>query len=163
MARNAPGSFAVCPFIVRSAHHSVFAVWLFGGSAFTKEYVLGVADYSQATWSQNFIASVAGAVASIAVAAPLDTVKTRIQNANFEQKVPGVDGRKGPRSQRGRFSVLQGLDTKGTLGRVQWYLTDPLLRFPSRRVIDSCRWPEAGLQLYPRSVVDTFLWQVRLE
>ncbi|KAG9317152.1 mitochondrial carrier protein [Chiua virens] len=73
MARNAPGSFA-----------------LFGGSAATKEYLLGVSDYSKATWTQNFIASVAGAVASITVAAPLDTVKTRIQNANFEHKVPGV-------------------------------------------------------------------------
>lgn len=47
-------------------------------------------DYSKATWTQNFIASVAGAVASITVAAPLDTIKTRIQNANFEQKVPGL-------------------------------------------------------------------------
>lgn len=73
MARNAPGSFS-----------------LFGASAFTKDYVLGVKDYSQATWSQNFVASIAGAVASIAVAAPLDTVKTRIQNANFENKVSGV-------------------------------------------------------------------------
>lgn len=73
MARNAPGSFA-----------------LFGASAVTKEYALGVTDYSKATWTQNFIASIAGAVASITIAAPLDTVKTRIQNANFEQKVPGL-------------------------------------------------------------------------
>ncbi|KAK7458848.1 high copy suppressor of abf2 [Stygiomarasmius scandens] len=73
MARNAPGSFA-----------------LFGASAVTKDYVLGVSDYSKATWTQNFIASIAGAVASITVAAPLDTVKTRIQNANFESKVPGT-------------------------------------------------------------------------
>jgi len=72
MARNAPGSFA-----------------LFGASAVTKEYVLGVTDYSKATWTQNFIASIAGAVASITIAAPLDVVKTRIQNANFESKVPG--------------------------------------------------------------------------
>lgn len=72
--------------------HSLLTIshQLFGGSAATKEYVLGVTDYSQATWTQNFIASVAGAVASITVAAPLDTVKTRIQNANFEQKVPGL-------------------------------------------------------------------------
>jgi len=59
MARNAPGSFA-----------------LFGASAVTKDYVLGVSDYSKATWTQNFIASVAGAVASITVAAPLDTIKS---------------------------------------------------------------------------------------
>ncbi|KAG6877419.1 hypothetical protein C0993_007662 [Termitomyces sp. T159_Od127] len=73
MARNAPGSFA-----------------LFGASAFTKDYVLGVSDYRKATWTQNFIASVAGAVASITIAAPLDVVKTRIQNANFEHKVHGL-------------------------------------------------------------------------
>ncbi|WFD24140.1 high copy suppressor of abf2 [Malassezia equina] len=72
-ARNAPGSFA-----------------LFGGSAFTKEYVFGLKNYSDATWGQNFVASIAGSVASITVAAPLDVVKTRIQNANFESKVGGV-------------------------------------------------------------------------
>lgn len=62
---------------------------LFGASAFTKEFVLGITDYSKATWFQNFIASTAGAVASITVAAPLDVIKTRIQNANFETKVSG--------------------------------------------------------------------------
>jgi hypothetical protein len=72
-ARNAPGSFA-----------------LFGGSAFTKEYLFGLKNYSDATWGQNFVASIAGSIASITVAAPLDVVKTRIQNANFESKVGGV-------------------------------------------------------------------------
>ncbi|PWN51310.1 mitochondrial carrier [Violaceomyces palustris] len=72
-ARNAPGSFA-----------------LFGGSAFTKEYIFGLKDYNSATWTQNFFASIGGSVASITVAAPLDVVKTRIQNANFESKVGGV-------------------------------------------------------------------------
>jgi len=62
-------------------------IQLFGASAFTKDYVLGVSDYSSATWTQNFVASIAGAVASITVAAPLDVVKTRIQQANFENKV----------------------------------------------------------------------------
>ena len=56
----------------------------------TKEYLFGIQDYHKATWGQNFVASVAGAVASITVAAPLDTVKTRIQNANFENKVSGM-------------------------------------------------------------------------
>ena len=51
--------------------------------------MFGIQDYHKATWGQNFVASVAGAVASITVAAPLDTVKTRIQNANFETNVPG--------------------------------------------------------------------------
>jgi len=95
MARNAPGSFA-----------------LFGASAVTKEYVLGVTDYSKATWGQNFIASIAGAVASITVAAPLDTVKTRIQNANFEQKVPGVVVVKELLKNEGPTAFFKGLTPK---------------------------------------------------
>lgn len=51
---------------------------------------MGVADYHKATWGQNFVASIAGAVASITVAAPLDVIKTRIQNANFETRVHGL-------------------------------------------------------------------------
>ncbi|KIJ60240.1 hypothetical protein HYDPIDRAFT_170367 [Hydnomerulius pinastri MD-312] len=95
MARNAPGSFA-----------------LFGASAATKEYVLGVSDYSKATWTQNFIASIAGAVASITVAAPLDTVKTRIQNANFEQKVPGLTVIKDLMRNEGPTAFFKGLTPK---------------------------------------------------
>jgi hypothetical protein len=63
---------------------------LFGGSAFTKEYVFGLEDYSQATIAQNFIASTAGSVSSIAISQPLDIIKTRIQNQNFESKVGGL-------------------------------------------------------------------------
>jgi len=95
MARNAPGSFA-----------------LFGASAVTKEYVLGVTDYSKATWVQNFIASIAGAVASITVAAPLDTVKTRIQNANFERKVHGVTVIKDLIKNEGATAFFKGLTPK---------------------------------------------------
>ncbi|KIM65820.1 hypothetical protein SCLCIDRAFT_22386 [Scleroderma citrinum Foug A] len=95
MARNAPGSFA-----------------LFGASAVTKDYVLGVSDYSKATWTQNFIASIAGAVASITVAAPLDTVKTRIQNANFEQKVPGITVVKDLIRNEGALAFFKGLTPK---------------------------------------------------
>ncbi|KAI6114094.1 mitochondrial carrier protein [Pisolithus sp. B1] len=95
MARNAPGSFA-----------------LFGASAATKEYVLGVSDYSKATWTQNFIASVAGAVASITIAAPLDTVKTRIQNANFEQKVPGLTVIRDLVRNEGPLAFFKGLTPK---------------------------------------------------
>ncbi|KAJ9149257.1 hypothetical protein NKR23_g4466 [Pleurostoma richardsiae] len=71
-ARNAPGSFA-----------------LFGGSAFTKEYMFKLQDYNKATWFQNFIASIAGASASLIVSAPLDVIKTRIQNRNFENPESG--------------------------------------------------------------------------
>lgn len=71
-ARNAPGSFA-----------------LFGGSAATKQYLFKLEDYNSATWFQNFIASIAGSSASLIVSAPLDVVKTRIQNQNFEVKESG--------------------------------------------------------------------------
>ena len=53
-ARNAPGSFA-----------------LFGGSAVVKEYVFGLDEFGKATFFQNFVASIAGAVASITVSAPV--------------------------------------------------------------------------------------------
>lgn len=95
MARNAPGSFA-----------------LFGASAVTKEYALGVTDYSKATWVQNFIASVAGAVASITVAAPLDTIKTRIQKANFETKTPGMQVFKDLIKHEGPTALFKGLTPK---------------------------------------------------
>lgn len=78
----------------------------------TKEYVLGVSDFSKATWGQNFVASVAGAVASITVAAPLDTVKTRIQNANFEHKVPGVTVIKDLLKNEGPGAFFKGLTPK---------------------------------------------------
>ncbi|KAL1985546.1 hypothetical protein VTN96DRAFT_7766 [Rasamsonia emersonii] len=71
-ARNAPGSFA-----------------LFGGSAFAKEYVFGLKDYNTASWTQNFVASIFGASASLIVSAPLDVIKTRIQNRNFENPESG--------------------------------------------------------------------------
>ena len=71
-ARNAPGSFA-----------------LFGGSAFTKEKIFKLQDYNSATWTQNFFASIAGASASLIVSAPLDVIKTRIQNKNFEDVESG--------------------------------------------------------------------------
>ncbi|OLY83582.1 Mitochondrial GTP/GDP carrier protein 1 [Smittium mucronatum] len=66
VARNAPGSFA-----------------LFGGSAAVKEYFFGLEDYNKATFFQNFVSSIGGAVASITVSAPLDVIKTRIQSKSF--------------------------------------------------------------------------------
>ncbi|PSS06532.1 hypothetical protein PHLCEN_2v3662 [Hermanssonia centrifuga] len=95
MARNAPGSFA-----------------LFGASAVTKDYLFGVTDYHKATWSQNFVASIAGAVASITVAAPLDTIKTRIQNANFEHKVSGMTVVRDLLKEEGATALFKGLTPK---------------------------------------------------
>lgn len=85
---------------------------LFGASAVTKEYLLGVSDYSKATWTQNFIASIAGAVSSITVAAPLDTIKTRIQNADFEQKTRGVTIVRDLLRDEGATALFKGLTPK---------------------------------------------------
>ena len=84
---------------------------LFGGSAFAKD-LMGITDYHRATWTQNFIASVAGAVASITVAAPLDTIKTRIQNANFEQNVRGWVVVKDLLKNEGSGALFKGLTPK---------------------------------------------------
>jgi hypothetical protein len=105
---------------------------LFGASAVTKEYVLGVTDYSKAIWTQNFIASIAGAVASITVAAPLDTVKTRIQNANFEHKVPGLTVVKDLIKNEGPTAFFKGLDARAELegesiGSVWGFVADRVL------------------------------------
>lgn len=63
---------------------------LFGGSAFAKEYIFALEDYNAATWGQNFVASIFGASASLIVSAPLDVIKTRIQNRNFENPESGA-------------------------------------------------------------------------
>lgn len=107
MARNAPGSFA-----------------LFGASAFTKEYALGVSDYSKATWTQNFFASIAGAVASITVAAPLDVVKTRIQKANFESGESGFKIVKDLVKNEGLGAFFKGLTPKVCFRRIPLFLGD---------------------------------------
>ena len=66
-ARNAPGSFS-----------------LFGGAALAKQ-LMGSAD-RPASFLEDTIASVAGSVASITVAAPLDVIKTRLQSGQVGSK-----------------------------------------------------------------------------
>lgn len=94
-ARNAPGSFA-----------------LFGGSAAAKEYLYKLSDYNTASWSQNFVASIAGASASLVVSAPLDVIKTRIQNQNFESKVGGTTVVANMMKNEGFTSFFKGLMPK---------------------------------------------------
>ncbi|TVY44748.1 Mitochondrial GTP/GDP carrier protein, partial [Lachnellula occidentalis] len=94
-ARNAPGSFA-----------------LFGGSAFTKGYLYGLTDYNKATWLQNFVASIAGASASLLVSAPLDVIKTRIQNRNFENPESGFKIVSSMMKNEGPSSFFKGLVPK---------------------------------------------------
>ncbi|RKP30631.1 mitochondrial carrier [Metschnikowia bicuspidata] len=94
-ARNAPGSFA-----------------LFGGNSFAKEYIFGLKDYSTATWTQNFVTSIFGASASLIVSAPLDVIKTRIQNKNFESNESGFTILKNMTKNEGITSFFKGLTPK---------------------------------------------------
>merc|ERR1712230_144830 len=94
VARNAPGSFA-----------------LFGGSAVVKEYVFHT-DYRTVSWYQNFVALVAGAVASISVSQPLDVIKTRIQNQNFESKQSGLSVVRELIKNEGMSAFFKGLTPK---------------------------------------------------
>ncbi|EKF26617.1 mitochondrial carrier protein, putative [Trypanosoma cruzi marinkellei] len=65
--RNVPGSFL-----------------LFGGAAWTKDYVFHLEDYSEATFIQNFVSSTVGGCLGVWFTNPIDVVKTRIQNKRFE-------------------------------------------------------------------------------
>ncbi|KAJ4369826.1 high copy suppressor of abf2 [Neocucurbitaria cava] len=94
-ARNAPGSFA-----------------LFGGSAAAKEYLYKLSDYNSASWGQNFVASIAGASASLVVSAPLDVIKTRIQNKNFENPESGFRIVSNMMKHEGFTSFFKGLTPK---------------------------------------------------
>lgn len=94
-ARNAPGSFA-----------------LFGGSAWAKESIFKLEDYNKASWTQNFVASVVGASASLIVSAPLDVIKTRIQNRNFEDPRSGFKIVGDMMRQEGITSFFKGLTPK---------------------------------------------------
>ena len=85
---------------------------LFGGSAAAKEYLYNLSDYNAATWAQNFVASIAGASASLIVSAPLDVVKTRIQNRNFEAKESGFRIVANMAKNEGMSAFFKGLTPK---------------------------------------------------
>ncbi|KAJ1901661.1 high copy suppressor of abf2 [Kickxella alabastrina] len=93
--RNAPGSFA-----------------LFGGSAFVKEFVFKLDDYNKATFMQNFFSSIGGAVASLAVSAPMDVIKTRIQARSFENPESGMVILRKMVQQEGFGAFFKGLTPK---------------------------------------------------
>lgn len=85
---------------------------LFGGSAFAKEYLYKLTDYNTASWLQNFVASIAGASASLIVSAPLDVIKTRIQNRNFDNPESGFRIVSSMMKNEGITSFFKGLTPK---------------------------------------------------
>jgi hypothetical protein len=85
---------------------------LFGGSAAAKEYIYKLTDYNSASWSQNFVASICGASASLVVSAPLDVIKTRIQNRNFENPESGFRIVSSMMKNEGFTSFFKGLTPK---------------------------------------------------
>jgi hypothetical protein len=85
---------------------------LFGGSAAAKEYFYKLDDYNAASWGQNFVASIAGASASLIVSAPLDVIKTRIQNKNFDNPESGFKIVSKMMKNEGFTSFFKGLTPK---------------------------------------------------
>lgn len=69
-------------------------------------------DYNKATWFQNFVASIAGASASLVVSAPLDVIKTRIQNKNFDNPESGFRILANMAKNEGFSSFFKGLVPK---------------------------------------------------
>ena len=69
-------------------------------------------DYNKASWFQNFVASIAGASASLLVSAPLDVIKTRIQNRNFENPESGFRILSNMAKHEGLPSFFKGLVPK---------------------------------------------------
>ena len=94
-ARNAPGSFA-----------------LFGGNALVKESIFKLKNHKDATVFQDFCASIGGATASITIAAPLDVIKTRIQNRDFRHPESGVVILRRLLAEEGVSAFFKGLTPK---------------------------------------------------
>lgn len=111
-ARNAPGSFA-----------------LFGGSAAAKQYLFKLDNYNSATWFQNFVASISGSAASLIVSAPLDVVKTRIQNQNFEVNKSGMQIIGYMARHEGPSAFFKGLVPKLLMTGPKLTCVKPFLRF----------------------------------
>eukprot|EP00579_Thalassiosira_antarctica_P002581 CAMPEP_0201872310 /NCGR_PEP_ID=MMETSP0902-20130614/5047_1 /ASSEMBLY_ACC=CAM_ASM_000551 /TAXON_ID=420261 /ORGANISM="Thalassiosira antarctica, Strain CCMP982" /LENGTH=319 /DNA_ID=CAMNT_0048398549 /DNA_START=92 /DNA_END=1051 /DNA_ORIENTATION=+ len=93
--RNAPGSFA-----------------LFGGNTAAKIFMGVGEDGNRATWAQDAIASCVGATASITVAAPLDVIKTRVQNRPFDSPESGMTIFKRLIKNEGIGGLFKGLTPK---------------------------------------------------
>ena len=78
-----PLSLSLCPESETDPFALALALQLFGGSAFTKEYVFKLEDYRTATWYQNFIASIAGSVRPF----PLSLARLSLTRADLARKI----------------------------------------------------------------------------
>jgi hypothetical protein len=180
MDHGAQRSGQFCGALSSCAHHTswlnrAWILQLFGGSAFAKD-MMGVTDYAKATVSQNFVASIVGAAASITVglcifavhkslsdlinefpAAPLDVIKTRIQNANFEQKVHGMVVFRELVKNEGPLALFKGLTPK--VGHSILHIHLPVSEM-------SCTAPrgraEVDIQLHDGAESHSLVRQVRL-
>lgn len=95
--RNAPGSFL-----------------LFGGTAFTKHVIFRLGESSEASVTQNMMASFVGASLSIAGTNPQDVIKTRIQNKKFGEKHSSSQILRAIMREEGMTAFFKGLTPKIT-------------------------------------------------
>lgn len=108
----APLRYATARIVHLHQHPADHVPQLFGGSAAAKQYLYKLEDYNKASWGQNFVASIAGSSASIIVSAPLDVIKTRIQNRNFENPESGLRIVANMAKNEGASSFFKGLIPK---------------------------------------------------
>jgi hypothetical protein len=69
-------------------------------------------DYGRASFFQNFVASIAGAISSIAISAPLDVIKTRIQAKSADQAQSGMTIVRNMIAKEGFSAFFKGLTPK---------------------------------------------------
>lgn len=94
----------------------------------------------------------------IAVAAPLDVVKTRIQNAKFGQNASGVQVIREMLVSEGVSGFFKGL-TPNVRSPNPWLCRVVL---DVLALIDSCCWPDPRVQLHPRAIAYSILRQLCL-
>lgn len=96
--RNMPGSFA-----------------LFGATSVVYSWVFDLDKHDKKTLFQTFCGSFMGGVASIAVSAPMDVIKTRIQNKPFDDPRSGAQVLGALFKNEGPSALFKGLVPKITL------------------------------------------------
>ncbi|KAJ3083149.1 hypothetical protein HDU79_009202 [Rhizoclosmatium sp. JEL0117] len=98
-----------------AARNSIGLFALFGASTFVKEdiFKLGAPGAAPATVSQLFVASLAGAFSSIAVAAPFDVIKVRMQATSIDAgRISGIELLKVLVKNEGLWALTKGVVPK---------------------------------------------------